>query len=160
MPRKERCAVCRWSARQSREPKEPAAGITEGIKVFEGLVAEQPENGLNHVFLGRLQARRQNFEAAERAFAKVQELAPQWAEGYRAMAELYLRADRKTDKACLLAGKAADLEPSGTHYYLLALARLKSKDRPGSLEAAQRALALSPKEKRYQQLLEQLAKQP
>jgi len=134
--------------------------LAEGVRVFEQLAAEQPDNSLNYLFLGRLQGRLEHFEAAERSFQKVQELAPQWAEGYRALAELYLRTNRKTDQARVLAGKVLDLEPSGSHYYLLAVACLKNNDRPGALEAVKKALAMSPAETKYQQLLQQLQRTP
>jgi tetratricopeptide (TPR) repeat protein len=132
--------------------KEPA----EGVRVFEQLAAEQPENSLNHMFLGRLHNRLEHFEAAERSFLKVQELAPKWVEGYRALTELYLRANRNTDQALVLARKVIELEPSGPHYYLLAVACLKNNDHAGALEAAKEALVLSPGEKKYQQFLQQL----
>ena len=136
--------------------KEPA----EGVKVFEQLAADQPENSLNYMFLGRLHGRLEHFEAAEQCFQKVQQLAPQWAEGYRALAELYLRANRKTDQARMLAGKVLELEPSGSHYYLLAVACLKNNDRTGALEAVKKALALNPAEPKYQQLFQQLQQTP
>jgi tetratricopeptide (TPR) repeat protein len=134
--------------------------LAEGVRVFEQLAAEQPDNSLNYMFLGRLQGRLEHFEAAERSFQKVQELAPQWAEGYRALAELYLRANRKTDQARVLAGKVIELEPNGPHYYLLAVASLKNNDRPGALEAVKKALALNPDETKYQQLFQQLKEAP
>ena len=136
--------------------KDPA----EGVRVFEQLAAEQPENSLNYMFLGRLQGRLEHFEGAERSFQKVQELVPQWAEGYRALAELYLRANRKTDQARELARRAIELEPNGSNYYLLAVACLKNNDRAGALEAVKKALALSPDETKYQQLFQQLQPKP
>ena len=136
--------------------KDPA----EAVRVFEQLAAEQPKNALNYLFLGRLQGRLEHFEAAERCFQKVQELAPQSAEGYRALAELYLRANRKTDQARVLARRVIELEPSSSHYYFLALACLKNNDRAGALEAMNQAVALSPGETKYQELLQQLKEAP
>ncbi|MSU35266.1 MAG: tetratricopeptide repeat protein [Pedosphaera sp.] len=138
------------------QTKEP----TKGVRVFEQLVAEQPKNSLNYLFLGRLQGRLEQFEAAEQSFQKVQGLAPQWAEGYRALAELYLRANRKTNEVRALARKVVELEPSGSHYYFLAVACFKSNDRPGALEAARQALVLSPGEPKYQQFLQQVQQAP
>ena len=130
--------------------------LAEGVAVFEQLAAEQPGNSLNHLFLGRLHGRLQQFEAAERAYRKVQELAPQWAEGYRALAELQLRANRNLAAALALARKAVELEPSGSHYYLLAVLCLRNNDRTGALEAAKQAVAQSPGEKEYQAFLSEL----
>jgi tetratricopeptide (TPR) repeat protein len=136
--------------------KEPA----EGLKVFQQLAAEQPESGLNHFFLGRFQDRLEQFDAAEGSYRKVQELAPEWAEGYRALAELYLRASRKPDQARALAVKLITLEPSDSHYYLLAVACLRNNDRPAAVEAVKKALALSPSETKYLQFLQQLQQPP
>jgi cytochrome c-type biogenesis protein CcmH/NrfG len=115
---------------------------------------------MNYLFLGRMQARLEQFEAAEQAYRKVQELAPQWSEGYRAQAELCLRAKDKAPEARRLARRAVELEPSGAHYYLLALACLKNGDRPAALEAATQAAALSPGDKRCRELLQQLTAAP
>jgi tetratricopeptide (TPR) repeat protein len=134
--------------------------LAEGVMVFEQLVAEQPESSLNYFFLGRLHSRLNHFEAAEQAYRKVQELAPQWPEGYRSLAELYLRADRNPAEARVLARRVVELEPSGKHYYLLAVACVKNNDRAGTEAALKQAVALSPGETKYQQLLQQLKEAP
>ena len=134
--------------------------IADGAVVFEQLVSEQPRNYLNYFFVGRLRARLGQFEAAESAYQKVQQLAPQWAEGYRALAELYLRANRKPTEAQKLARRVVELEPEGSHYYLLAVACAKNNDRPGALAAIQKAVALAPAETRYRDLLRQLDSAP
>ena len=133
---------------------------TEGVRVFEQLAAEQPKNGLNYMFLGRLHSRLEHFESAERSFQKLQELTPEWSEGYRALADLYLRTNRKTDQAQVLAEKVLALEPSAPNYYMLAVARLRNNDRTGAFEAVQKALALNPNEENYQQLFRQLQQTP
>jgi tetratricopeptide (TPR) repeat protein len=134
--------------------------LADGVAAFGRLVTEQPGNYLNYFYLGRLHTRLEHFEAAERAYQKVQELASQWAEGYRALADLYLRANRKVPEARGLARRAVELEPSAAHYYMLAVACVKNGDRPGALEAANQAVALSPNEKRYHEFLQQLNRTP
>jgi tetratricopeptide (TPR) repeat protein len=131
--------------------------LEEGAKAFEQLAAEQPKNRWNHFFLGRLYDRLRHVEGAERAYTKVQQLEPNWAEGYRALADLYLRAER-LGEAQALARKAAELEPSGPHFYLLALTCLRGHDRASALAAMEQAVAFSPNEVRYQQLLQELRK--
>jgi tetratricopeptide (TPR) repeat protein len=128
----------------------------EGVKVFEQLAAAQPRNELNHYFLGRLQERLERFEPAEAAYRKVHELAPDWPEGHRALAELYLRANRKPAEAQALARRAVELEPSGAHYALLALAYSRNNNRTGALEAIEQAILKNPNEARYRAMLEQL----
>jgi tetratricopeptide (TPR) repeat protein len=130
--------------------------LSEGVSAFEQLALEQPDNALNYLFLGRMQGRLQQFEGAEAAYLKVKQLAPEWDQGYRALAELYLLGNRKLPEAQVLARRAVELAPSGAHYYLLARVCLKNGDRPAALEAAKHAVALSPGEKRYQELLQQL----
>ncbi len=134
--------------------------FAEGVTVFEQLVAEQPNNYFNHIFLGRLHNRLDHFEAAERCFQKVQELAPKWAEGYRAQAELYLRTNRRLPESRVMAQRAADLEPKASHYHLLAVACVKNQDRSAAVEALKQAVSLNPGELKYQQFLQQLQKTP
>jgi tetratricopeptide (TPR) repeat protein len=134
--------------------------LPEAVRVFEQLVREQPLSSVNHLYLGRLQGRLDHVPEAEQAFRKAQELAPQRPEGYRALAELYLRTNRKLAEACLLARKTVELEASAPHYYLLAVACQMNGDRTGAGEAIQQALSLSPGEKRYQEFLQQLKGAP
>ncbi len=137
-----------------------AKELAEGVKVFQQLAAEQPGNTLNHFYLGRMHGRLDQFEAAERSYQKVRELTPDWPEGHRALAELYLRANRRTADAPGLARRVVELEPSASHYYLLAVSCLKNGDRPGALAAATQAVSLKPSETRYQQLLQRLQPTP
>ena len=132
----------------------------DGIAAFEQLTSEQPKNPLNYFFLGRLRARMDQVDAAEQAYRKVQELAPNWSEGYRAMAEVNLRADRKLAESRKLAQKAVDLDPSGPNYYLLGFACAKDNDKPGAIEAIKKAVAADPGEKKYRDLLLQLERAP
>lgn len=138
------------------QTKAPQAGIA----AFEQLTREQPGCGLNHFFLGRLQARLQQFDAAERSYRRVQELSPAWAPGYRALAELYLRTERQPAEALAMARKATDLEPSGPHFQLLAVAAVKTGDRAGALAAMRQAVGLVPGDAKYQAFLQQLEKAP
>jgi tetratricopeptide (TPR) repeat protein len=133
--------------------------LTDGVKVFERLAADQPESSWNHFFLARLHERLQQFDAADRAYRKVQQLAPDWPEGYRALADLYLRTDVRPGEARAMARRAVELEPTGPHFYLLALACWKSSDRATALEAINQAVALSPNEPRYQELRQELRKE-
>jgi len=131
-----------------------------GVRLFEQLATAQPQNGLNHFFLGRLHERLQQVEAAETAYRRVQDLAPEWPEGYSVLAELYLRHNLKLAEARVLARRAVDLEPTAPRHYLLAVACSRTNDRLGALEAIGRAVALDPDEARYRTFLEQLKGAP
>lgn len=128
----------------------------EGLRLFEQLALAQPENGLNHLFLGRFHERLEDFEGVERAYRRVQELAPESPEGYRALAEFFLNHSRESAQALSLARKATELDPSADHYFLLAVACARNRDRAGAIEAIERAIALQPGEARYGTFLEQL----
>ncbi len=130
--------------------------LLEGVVAFQQLVAAQPSNHLNYLFLGRMHTRLDQPNAAETAYRRVQELAPQWAEGYRAMADLFLRVNRKLPEAQVLAQRVVELAPTASHYYLLAMACVKNGDRAAALQAAQKAAAMSPGDPKYQRLLQQL----
>ncbi len=130
--------------------------LAEGVSAFEQLAAEQPANKLNYLHLARLQARLQHLEAAERAYRKVQELAPGWAEGYGALSEFYLRTHRNPAEALALARKANAMEPTAAHYYLLSAACVANDDRTGARHAMENAVRLSPDEPKYREGLEKL----
>jgi tetratricopeptide (TPR) repeat protein len=132
----------------------------DGVSAFERLASTQPGNSLNHYFLGRLHERLEHFDATEKAYRQVQHLQPEWAEGYRALAELYLRANRNLPTAGALARKTVELEPNGAHYYLLAVACSRNNDRAGALGAVEQAIQQSPDEARYRTFLEQLKRSP
>jgi cytochrome c-type biogenesis protein CcmH/NrfG len=132
----------------------------EGVAAFQQLVVEQPKNPLNYLFLGRFYARLNQVDSTEQAYRKVQELAPEWSEGYRALAELNLRADRKVPEARQMAEKAVKLDPSGPNYYLLGFACAKVNDKAGAIDAIKRAVAAEPGEKKYRDLLRQLEQAP
>jgi len=136
--------------------KLPAAGL----KAFQQLIAEQPGNPLNSLYLGRFYTRLEDFDAAERAYNQVRSWAPDQVEGHRALAELYLRMNRKAAEAPELLRRVLELEPSGPHYYLLAMAYAKLQNRTGALEAVQQALARNPGEPRYEQLRQKLQATP
>jgi tetratricopeptide (TPR) repeat protein len=130
--------------------------LADGVAAFQQLTANQPENHWNHFFLARLHDRQQQVAAAETAYRRVQQLAPDWPEGYRALADLYLRANARLQDARALARRAVELEPSGPHYYLLALTCLKTNDRAAALAALEQAVELSPNESRYRELRQEL----
>jgi tetratricopeptide (TPR) repeat protein len=134
--------------------------LTEAVGTFQKLVTAQPTNALNYIFLGRAQSRLEQDDVAEQAYKKAQELAPNWAEGYRALAELYVRGNRKPSQARTLAEQAVKLEPSAGNYYLFAVACIQNDDRPGAIAAMKEAVSLNPGEKRYQEYLEKLKAQP
>jgi cytochrome c-type biogenesis protein CcmH/NrfG len=131
--------------------------LTQGVAAFEQLALKQPKNALNYYFLGRMRARLEQVDAAAAAFRKVQALSPDWPQGYRALLEVYLRANVQPAESRVLARRLIDLAPTAPHAYLLAVASLRNNDRPGALDAIRQAVALAPQEKAYRDLLQQLS---
>jgi tetratricopeptide (TPR) repeat protein len=134
--------------------------LSDGVIAFQQLASEQPRSPWNHFFLGRLHDRLKQVDAAEQAYGRAQQLAPTWAESYRALADLYLRANRKPAEALALARKAAELEPNGSHYHLLAVACIRNHDRAAARAAMEQAVALNPNETRYRAFLDELNQEP
>ncbi|MBL9127096.1 MAG: tetratricopeptide repeat protein, partial [Verrucomicrobiales bacterium] len=133
---------------------------TEGVAAFAKLATEQPTQPWNFLYLGRLHARLQEVEPATRAFRKVQSLAPDWPEGYRALSELYLRSGRNLDEALALARKTVALSPIATHYHLLAAVCAENGDRKAALEAIQQAVTLEPGQSKYRDFRKKLQESP
>ena len=133
--------------------------VESGLEVFRRLTEEDPDNALPLLFLGRLETRIKRYDEAEKHYLEVIEIAPEWAQGYRALVEMYLGRRIKLKEAYQLAGKMVKLEPSGHHFYLLALSALRNRDGATALEAARRASLLAPKMNNYRKLYEQLQAQ-
>ncbi len=60
------------------------------LQVVENEVKKRPTSALAFYYLGTVRAAKGDFEGAEEAFRKTAELAPEWPQVYRALAELYL----------------------------------------------------------------------
>lgn len=128
----------------------------DALKLFQQLAKQQPDSGINHFYLGSLYAGLRQLDAAERAYRKVTELSPERPEGHRALAELYLRANRNTAQAKTLVEKVVELEPRGANYFLLAVACAKNQDLAGAREAMGRAVELDPNNADYRRFFERL----
>jgi tetratricopeptide (TPR) repeat protein len=135
-----------------REAKAPS----QAVEAFRKLVVEQPQNSLNHWFLGRAQAELGRFEAALQAYQQVQRLTPDRPDGHRSVAELCLRANREPAVALAAAERLLALDPSGPTHYLVAVARVRNGDRDGAVKAMEKAVRLSPEKPQFREFLEQL----
>jgi tetratricopeptide (TPR) repeat protein len=83
-------------------------------------------------------------------------MAPAQADGYRELAQLYLRAKTRQVEARDLAAQAVKLQPVAANYFLLGWACDVTGDRARALEALQRAVALDPQNQAYQQVLKRI----
>lgn len=67
------------------------------LAAVEAEAARKPESGLLQFYLGKLQAQQNALDKAERAYLRATEIAPDWFEPYRALAELYTRQGKKDE---------------------------------------------------------------
>lgn len=132
--------------------------LEEGAKAFERLVTNQPGNALNHFFLGRLKTRLGNSTQAESNYQKTVSLAPTWAAGHHALAELYMLTNQHLNQAEKLARRAVELEPNHVRYYLLSAACIKNRHLQEALKAINQALTITPDDAKYRKLRDQLEK--
>lgn len=133
--------------------------LEKALKMYEQLSEIEPQNGLNHFYIGGLNVRLKRFDTAEAAFRKVIELVPERCEGYRALAQLYVQTDRNLPEAETLARKAMELEPIALNYFVLSTVCEKNGDRAGALSAIQQAVQLEPGNTRYQRVYERIKNQ-
>jgi len=118
--------------------------VEEALEVCEQLQELEPKNPIRYLNTGVLNARLKRFDAAERAFDRVCELAPQHSVGYRMLAQMKLDAGGNMDEALELAQKAVELEPIAQNYFVLGVVRNKRGDLPGANAALKRAMAMEP----------------
>ncbi|CCO24832.1 tetratricopeptide repeat protein [Maridesulfovibrio hydrothermalis] len=68
---------------------------TAAIKFCNGLLAKYPDNARIYEIMGRIQARRGNFDKAETYYSRAIDLAPEWMLPYMRIGDLYV-ANEKT----------------------------------------------------------------
>jgi len=117
----------------------------DALQASEELAAIEPANPMHHWRLAMLHRRLGQFEPAEAALRTVITLSPERAEGYAALADLYLQSVRRPDAARPLAQQAVQLEPTAEHYALLSRVCAQLGDQDAALDAAQQAQQLQKK---------------
>ena len=134
-----------------------AAGRSQAaVEVYEELRQIEPEDALIYAEIGLLNVRMGQFDAAEGAFRKIIELAPQRPEGYSWLAQLYLRTNKNFSEAKVLAATTVRLVPTADNYSILGEACDRSGDRAGALSALKRALELDPDSEKYKRIYRQI----
>jgi tetratricopeptide (TPR) repeat protein len=121
----------------------------DALKLYEQLTQIDPQGGVSYFFIGNINAQLKRFDDAEKAYGKVIEVAPKRSDGYRALAQLYLQANRNLHQAKTLASRAVELEPTAPNYFILAAACDKNGDAAGTLSAIERAIKLDPNNEQY-----------
>jgi Flp pilus assembly protein TadD len=131
-----------------------AGRLEEAAHIVEQLRDLEPWNLAHRRNLGILEARMNDWEAAEATFRELCAIAPDRAVGYAGLAELCLRADKALPEAETLAATAVRLEPTAWHYFILAAICEKEGDVARARQALEQALALDPGNARYKAMYE------
>lgn len=118
--------------------------LAEALRWSEQLVQRQRRNPVFLLHMGVINAELQRFEAAERAFRRAVEAAPDHAPAHAALAQLYLRMGRNLDEARHHARRATQLADTAANYALLAAVCRAQGDTSAARQALQHALQLEP----------------
>ena len=128
----------------------------EALRVCEEMIAAEPRVGSHYLALGNLQVRLRDPAAAERAFRKSIELAPNRPEGYFALAQFYLARPTRAAEALPLAERAVALAPAAPHHYMVARAKAAVGDAVGARAAVAKAIELDAQNPQYRAFLANL----
>ena len=128
----------------------------EAIEMFKKVVGIEPDNLPCLLNIGLLYSQLRRTADAEESFRKVISLAPKSSNGYRELAQLYLKMGIELKQARQLAEKAVELEPIAVNYMVLSRACDKNGDMPGALAAIKRAVELEPANARYQEIYQKI----
>lgn len=138
-----------WRYRQAGKLAE-TIGLLEELWVLE---PGKPSYGLE---IARLHRAQKQPEKAEAALQRLCRDFPRLAEPHALLAEVLLGTPGQAPRALVAAGRAAELEPSAPHYWLLARACQATGNLPDALAALEKALTLDPGNLQYRELYEQL----
>jgi tetratricopeptide (TPR) repeat protein len=130
--------------------------VRRTIELMEELAAIKPQNQEYWIEAGRLFMTLFDYEAAEAAFQRARDAAPDRADGYAALAKLLLESRSDLPLARQYATEAVKRESSVAAHMLLAEACEANQDRAGALAAVTDALALQPDDPDLQRIYQSL----
>jgi len=126
--------------------------ISNALQMHKKISQIEPENPTCYLNIGLFSTQLKRFADAEEAFRKAIALAPNSSTGYRELAQLYLKSERKFPQARELAKKAVALEAIAVNYFVLCWASDKNGDTANALKAIEQAIQLEPDNLRYKQI--------
>lgn len=133
-----------------------AGKLAETIGLLEELWALEPSKPSYGLEIARLHLQQERPEKAEAALQRLCHQFPRLAEAHALLAELRLQKAGQAAEALVAARRAAELEPSAAHYWLVARACQAAGNLPEALAALEKALALDPGNLQYREQYEEL----
>lgn len=130
--------------------------LTMAIEVLKELHEIAPRHAGYWSQAGGLEARRQQFDAAEASYRQAIECDPEHAEAHLGLVQIFLSSGREMPDAVDLAERAVRLAPSAHAYLLLSAARGVRGDHAGALAAIETALKMEPENAELRQAYEHL----
>ena len=130
----------------------------EALRQYRELSQLDPKHPGYFLHLGALSAQWGDPDAAETAFQRVIQLAPQRPEGYQSLIMLYIRTQQKPQEAKTLATTLVRNSPTAINYFLLARTCVRLGDYPESRRALEKAMDLDPQNEMYKMLYQQIQK--
>jgi tetratricopeptide (TPR) repeat protein len=130
--------------------------VAHALQIDQQLCHLEPTRAIHFFSAGNMLTVLKRYELAEQAFQKVIDLEPKRADGYRALAQLYLVTKKNDQLALSLANQAVSLSPAAPVHVLVSLARERNGDRAGALQAVRKAIELEPRNAEYRRRYEKL----
>jgi tetratricopeptide (TPR) repeat protein len=112
----------------------------------------EPNDPAGHLLVGTLALQLKQVDRAETAFRRFIALCPDQSAGYRELAHLHIRSNRRLAEAKELAKKAVELEPTAENFFIFGWACRKTGDKQAALTALQKAVELAPDNREYRQM--------
>lgn len=128
----------------------------EALYQFEKISQIDPNDPFCYLNIGQVSIRLKLMDKAEKAYRKAIKLSPEQSAGYRELARLYLRTNKKLSEARKLAEKAVTLEKIADNYHVFAWAAEVNGDSASALQAMERAMKLEPANLKYRQIYERI----
>jgi tetratricopeptide (TPR) repeat protein len=132
--------------------------LQDALRIYGKVNQIEPDNIVSRLNTGVISMQLKHFSNAEKAFKKVITLAPKFSDGYRELAQLYLKTETKLPEALRLAKTAVKLGETAPNYFILSWAYDKNGDVANALLALKRAAELDPDNLKYRQMYEQIQK--
>jgi tetratricopeptide (TPR) repeat protein len=112
----------------------------------------EPNDPACHLLIATLALQLKNANRAETAFRDFIALCPNQSVGYRELAQLYIRTNRRLDEAKKIAKKAVELESTAENYFILGWTCQRTGDKQAALAAMQKAIELAPGNVEYRKM--------